>query len=143
MRTTIDRALGYVLAAMLTVITLNVLWGVLTRHLLGNQASWTEELARFLLIWIGLLGAAWASGKRMHLSIDLLKKQPERFIDGCVIAFALAVMVVGGANLMRITAELGQQSPALGLPMYLVYGVIPLSGLLIIYYRLSGPQPTA
>lgn len=143
MRHRITTLLGYALAAMLALMTLDVLWGVITRYLLGNQASWTEELARFLLIWIGMLGAAYASGQRMHLSIDLLANKPERLITAVIVLFVFATMVVGGTNLMRITAQLGQRSPALGLPMYLVYAVVPLAGVLIIYYRLTAPKPVA
>ena len=142
MRATVDRVLEIILVSLMALMTLDVLWGVLTRYALSNQASWTEEAARFLLIWIGLLGAAYASGRRLHLSIDLLKRKPERLITALVVAFALGPMVIGGANLMRLTAELGQRSPALGLPMYVVYAVVPLAGVLIIFYRLSPPKIT-
>ncbi|CAH0999965.1 Sialic acid TRAP transporter small permease protein SiaQ [Neolewinella maritima] len=121
---------------MLAVMTLDVLWGVFTRYVMADQASWSEELARFLLIWIGILGAAYASGQRMHLSIDLLANKPVRLIAALIILFALAVLVVGGTRLVLLTAALGQTSPALGLPMSVVYAVVPLSGLLIIFYRL-------
>ena len=137
MKAKVDRVLGWVLVVMLAVMTLDVLWGVFTRYVMANQASWSEELARFLLIWIGILGAAYASGQRMHLSIDLLENKPVRLIAALIILFALGVLVVGGTRLVLLTAELGQLSPALGVPMSLVYSVVPLSGLLIIYYRLA------
>ncbi len=136
MKNRIDNLLGMVLVTMMVLMTLDVLWGVFTRYALGNQASWTEELARFLLIWIGLLGAAYASGQQLHLSIDLLKKKPVRLIALIIILFAGATMVVGGANLVLLTASLGQTSPALHLPMSVIYAMVPVSGLLIIYYRL-------
>ncbi|WP_420460702.1 TRAP transporter small permease [Neolewinella sp.] len=141
MKTKVDRILGAVLIFMLAVMTLDVLWGVFTRYVMADQASWSEELARFLLIWIGVLGAAYASGQRMHLSIDLLANKPVRLIAALIILFALAVFVVGGMQLVLLTAELGQTSPALGVPMSLVYAVVPISGLLIIFYRL--PDLTA
>ncbi len=136
MKTKVDRILGAVLITMLAVMTLDVLWGVFTRYVMADQASWSEELARFLLIWIGVLGAAYASGQRMHLSIDLLANKPVRLIAALIILFALAVFVVGGTQLVLLTAQLGQTSPALGVPMSLVYAVVPISGLLIIFYRL-------
>ena len=136
MKTKVDRILGTVLVIMLAVMTLDVLWGVFTRYVMSDQASWSEELARFLLIWIGILGAAYASGQRMHLSIDLLANRPVRLIAGIIILFVLSVFVVGGTRLVLLTAELGQTSPALGIPMSLVYTVVPISGLLIVFYRL-------
>ena len=142
MKNSVDTLLGYALVIMLAVMTLDVLWGVFTRYVMSNQASWSEELARFLLIWIGILGAAYASGQRMHLSIDLLENKPVRLIAALVILFAFSVMVLGGARLVLLTAELGQRSPALGIPMSVIYSVVPISGLLIIYYRLADLKAT-
>ncbi|MDH3710930.1 MAG: TRAP transporter small permease [Cyclobacteriaceae bacterium] len=149
-RKTVDRALERVLITLMMVMTLDVLWGVFTRYVLGSQASWTEELARFLLIWIGILGAAFASGRGMHLSIDLVshrlsansQKRLSNLIRLLIAAFALLVLVVGGLRLIYISQKLGQHSPALNIPMWMVYFVIPLSGLLILYYKLTErPSP--
>jgi len=145
MKNTINNYVGYFLVALMSIMTLDVLWGVFTRYALGSQASWSEELARFLLIWIGILGAAYASGQKMHLAIDLLKpklsssgqKRMAVVINLLIIFFALTVMVIGGFRLIYITNVLGQISPALQVPMYVVYSVLPLSGLLIIYYKIS------
>lgn len=145
MKATVDNVLGAILIALMAIITLDVLWGVFTRYALGSQASWTEELARFLLIWIGILGAAYASGQRMHLAIDLLSprlneraaRTVQRLITFLIIAFVIAVMIIGGIRLIYITVHLKQTSAAMQLPMGLVYGIIPVSGLLIVYYKLE------
>ena len=145
MKNRIDHILGGFLAFLMAMITLVVLWGVFTRYALGSQASWSEELARFLLVWIGLLGAAYASGQKMHLAIDLLspslsvhgQKNIQTLISILIIVFVLAVMIVGGIRLIYITFYLEQTSAALQLPMGVLYGVIPLSGILIIYYKLN------
>lgn len=143
MRETVTTYLGYFLAFLMAIMTLDVLWGVLTRYALGSQADWSEELARFLLIWIGILGAAYASGHNLHLSIDLLKPKLKtqgqtrltHLINGIIILFALAVLVIGGIRLMYITQVLGQLSPAMRIPMTVVYVVIPISGFLVIYFK--------
>ena len=72
MRKTVDKILGYFLAFLMVVMTLDVLWGVITRYALGGQADWSEELARFLLVWIGILGTAYAAGQGNHLAINLI-----------------------------------------------------------------------
>lgn len=144
MKEQIEKYIGHFLVLLMSIITLDVLWGVFTRYALGNQASWSEELARFLLIWIGLLGAAYASSRKMHLAIDLLQpkldKENQRrtaiLVNILIILFALTVMVIGGLRLIYITNILGQTSPALQVPMYIVYTVLPLSGLLIMYFKL-------
>ncbi|MEM9985527.1 MAG: TRAP transporter small permease [Bacteroidota bacterium] len=145
MKAKVDQYVGAVLVALMVLICLDVLWGVFTRYALGGQASWTEELARFLLIWIGTLGAAYASGQRMHLAIDLLTprlspqgvKQVQRLIIVFILGFVIMVMLIGGTRLIYLTFHLEQNSAALRVPMGLVYAVIPLSGLLIVYYKLN------
>lgn len=155
MKEKIDKYIGYILVFLMALMTLDVLWGVFTRYAMGSQASWSEELARFLLIWIGILGAAFASGQNMHLAIELLmpKLQPKgqrrlKIIIYLLISlFSLTVMVVGGIRLMYITQVLGQLSPALRIPMWMVYSIVPLSGLLVIYYKINdlktAPSETA
>ena len=144
MKSTIDKYLGYFLILLMVLMTLDVLWGVLTRYAFGSQADWSEELARFLLIWLGLLGAAYAAGQKMHLAIDLLslklnvssKRRLFIFINTLIIIFVTAVLIIGGFRLIYLTNLLGQLSAALRIPMYLVYAVIPLSGVLVVYYKI-------
>lgn len=140
----IDKWLGNVLVILTVLITLDVLWGVITRYVFGNQAAWTEELARFLLIWIGLLGTAYVSGQRKHLAIELLlpklsfqnQKLLRGLISFLVMLFAVMVMLVGGFNLIYLTYTLEQFSPSLKVPMWFVYLVVPMSGGLILYYEI-------
>ncbi len=138
----LDKVLGVALVALMTVAVLNVLWQVATRFILGDPSSVTEELARYLLIWIGVLGAGYAVGQRAHLALELLPERLEghslqrleRLILGCVAAFALLVMVGGGIRLVYLQFMLGQTSPTLGWPLGAVYIVVPLSGLIMLVY---------
>ena len=133
------------LLVFLTLLELNVLWQVFTRYVLESPSSFTDEMARYLLIWVGLLGAAWASGKKMHLAINIfpssLKVSNQRilaiFVNILIIGFALTTLVIGGGRLVYITSILGQKSAALHISLALVYSVLPLSGILIIFYSLS------
>jgi len=144
-RNKIDRILGKLLALIMGIMVINVLWQVASRYLVGEPSSFTDELARYLMIWVGVLGAAYVSGRKMHVAIDVLpskaSKGTQRKLKGLVyvliILFALFAMVVGGSRLVYISYLLGQKSPALQIPLALVYMVIPLSGLLIIYYKLN------
>jgi TRAP-type C4-dicarboxylate transport system permease small subunit len=153
-RSRIDTSLYWVLVTLMAIITLNVLWQVASRYLLRAPSPFTDELARFLLIWISLLGASYVSGKQLHLAIDLLpsrlegrrQRRLQAFIQLLIALFALLVMVWGGLKLVYITLVLGQISPALNIPLGWVYSVLPLSGLLIAYYSLSNlfaPPPAA
>ncbi len=141
----IEKVLGVFLASLLALMVLDVTWQILTRFLPMQPSSYTEELARYLLVWIGLLGGAYAYRKKSHLGIDLLtnalhgakRKALQVFVVLVCFAFAAAAMVYGGAKLMLLTFELEQYSAALNIPMGYVYSVLPLSGLLICLFSVD------
>ena len=145
MRKAIDSILEKALIFIMGVMVVNVLWQVTSRYLLGSPSSWTEELARFLLIWVGLLGAAYATGQKLHLAIDLLpnrltgkkRRRLEFGIHIAILIFGLLAMVIGGTRLVFLTLTLEQISSAMSLPMGIVYLAIPLSGILIVYYSIE------
>ena len=138
----VDRLLEGLLVVIFGVLVVDVLWQVFTRYVMQDPSSFTDELARYLLIWLGLVGASYAFSKRAHLAIDLFvnsrsergKQIVQLAIEVCVLLFALLVMVVGGMQLVIMTLSLGQTSAALNLPLGYVYLSLPLSGLLIVFY---------
>ncbi|NLT50541.1 MAG: TRAP transporter small permease [Ignavibacteria bacterium] len=143
-RSLIDKTLEFLLILFLSALVIDVIWQVFSRYILNSPSSFTDELARVLLIWVGILSSAYATGKKMHLAIDILLnklnaknvKLANIVINLLVAAFALTVMVIGGGNLIYILLKLGNITPALSLPMGYLYSVIPISGMLIIYYSL-------
>ena len=145
MRKKLDKALGSFLVLLLFLMTVAVLWQIFSRYVLNSPSSFTEELARFLFIWIGILGAAYASGQRAHLAIDILppKLKPTNRIrlrigiNILIILFCFAVLVLGGGNLVYVNHILGQSSAALNLPLSWVYVVVPVSGILVMYYKID------
>lgn len=140
----LDRVLGTVVSVLMAALVFDVIWQVVTRFFLAQPSSFTDELARFLLIWVGLLGAAYAVGQRLHLAIDLVSErlEPRRrqllgvVIESVVLLFAVGVLLVGGWKLMSLTLLLGQTSAALGIPLGYVYSVLPLSGAIMSFYAL-------
>ena len=144
MKKTIDTALERILIVILAVMTISVLWQGFFRYGLQNPSNWTDELVRFLFMWLGLLGAAYITGRRMHLAIDILpsrsnKKNQKKLnilIYSLVAVFSFFVMVVGGIRLVYITLTLNQISPTLEVPLGYVYMVVPISGIFIIYYSI-------
>lgn len=140
----IDALLKWFLVVLMGAMTLNVLWQVFSRFIMQNPSSFTEELARYMLVWVGILGASYVAGQKMHLAIDLLpskltgkpKIYINLFIELCILIFALAVMVIGGFRLVTITLTLNQISAALQIQLGYVYAVLPISGMLISYYSI-------
>ena len=145
MKKTLDKILGSVLVFLMVVIVLAVLWQVFSRYVMQSPSSVTEELARYLLIWIGILGAAYAAGQQDHLAINLLEEKLDKEnrkrlrigIDLLIIFFCVTVLIIGGGNLVYVNYDLGQSSAALEIPLFIVYLVVPLSGLLIIIYKIN------
>ncbi|MBD0777248.1 TRAP transporter small permease [Maribacter sp. ANRC-HE7] len=145
LRKQIDKILGKTLVAIMAIMVINVLWQVFTRYVTGNPSSFTDELARYLMIWVGILGAAYVAGKNLHVAIDILpsrataktQKKLKFIVTILIILFVFCAFIVGGSRLVYISYILGQQSPALQIPLAVVYVIIPISGLLIIYYKVS------
>lgn len=145
LRRAIDRLLASAICLLMAAMVINVLWQVFTRFILKNPSSFTEEAARYMMIWVGLLGSAYAAGTKSHLALDLItaklygarKRNSEIFIHAIVLLFALAVLVGGGGRLVWIQLSLGQQSAALQLKLGYVYLAVPVAGAFIVYYSLA------
>ena len=139
----LNKVLEVFLVFLMTVLVIDVLWQVFSRYLLSSPSSFTDELAGFLLIWVGVLGAAYVAGRKEHLAIDILvqRSPPARqkmllyLIHSLIFLFALSVMVTGGVILMYTRFVLQVKSAALQLPLGYVYIVLPISGLIIMYYE--------
>lgn len=145
MRKLIDTITRNLLVFLMASLVIVVVWQVFSRYILNAPSTFTDELARFLLIWVSLLGAAYFSGKNQHIAINVLpsKLNPRNriklniFINLIIITFVLCVFVIGGGMLVYYTYTYLQLTPTLQIPMASVYSIGPLSGLLIIFYKLS------
>ena len=138
----IHLSLKWVLIVFLAVMVIDVSWQVFSRYVLQQSSSVTEELATFLLIWVGLLGSAYAYREKAHLGIDLIsdklsskgKFYSEIIVLVVVVFVSFFVFVLGGLRLVYITYTLNQLSPAMRINMGFIYSVAPLTGILIILY---------
>ena len=150
------QALNRVLVALEThavgglVITVFVvvLLQVLMRYLFAYPNPWSEEVSRFCFIWMSLLGASLAVEHRAHFGFDQVtkalapraKRAAETFAGMVVLLFSLLLMATGIA-LMDLT--MGERSPALNLPVALVYAAAPVSGVLMVIHMLAGRGDSA
>lgn len=121
------------------LLVIDVCWQVFSRYILQDPSSFTDELARYLLMWLSLLGAAYMVGQQEHIAIDILSKKMDPKLqsmisNGAVFLFASSVMIIGGIYLVGTILSLEQRSATLQIPMGYVYLSIPLSGALIAFY---------
>lgn len=138
---------GWIITVLAFAMVACVTWQVLARvlqtyHLIDKTSTTTDELARFMFMWIGLLGAVQASALKKHLAIDLMamklkgvkKKILSIFIESCVIAFSLFAMIWGGWRLTSQTFANQQITPALQISMGYVYMIVPIAGVLMAFF---------
>lgn len=137
-----DGIISVLCTAIMAIMVIAVCWQVITRFILNSPSTVTEEALRYLLVWTTMVGAAYAYGRRKHLSINLFMKKlsPKAqtvldiFVQGVVIAFCIIVMIMGGTRLCTTAAD--QSSAALGIPMPYIYSCLIVSAILFIFYAL-------
>ncbi len=141
----LNRILSFVITALFAGMLSCVIWQVCSRYIINIPSTSTDELARLIFIWLGLLGAAYAYGKNKHLTIDLLPDSlsprkkiylhlTTRIITG---VFALTVLIYSGSKLAWEVHAMEQVTPVLNLSAALMYLPIPFSGVFILLYAIT------
>lgn len=103
----INALLSTIAAIILITMSALVIYQVFTRYVLNNPADFTEEIIRYLLIWICFIGAAYAFNSRQHMALLFVQNQMKPpvkralviFSDVLILLFAIFVMLVGGVKL--------------------------------------------
>ncbi len=117
-------------------------WQVLTRYVLQNPSSWSEELVSYLFAWMALFGASLVVGERGHMNIPIVvERMGEKgrkffaiFSELVALAFSAVILVYGGIQITSLA--MGQMTSSLGLPIGVFYIILPLSGVLNIVYTI-------
>ena len=138
-------ALNWMLVVAVALLVFDVVWGVFSRYVMGGQTKWTEELARFLLVWVSLLGGAVAFGTKGHLGVDYFvgKFHPDTqrlvavFSHLVVLFFACAIFLYGGGRVVADALAMEQTTPALGWKMGHVYLALPIAGIFMVLFTLE------
>lgn len=143
-----------IMMIMLAVICIVMGFSVISRYVLNSALSWAEEISRYMFIWSAFLSASLCLKKRSSIKIDMLMlalgKRFQRVIilaGDIIMIFFFAYMLKGGVTVTLSMIETNQTSPALLLPMYLVYGAtvvgFPLSLIRLIqriYFMIKNPE---
>lgn len=128
------------LIGLLVVMVVLTIWAVFARYVLNISPRWTEELSRFIYIWITFLGAFVVLTKDRHVSIDtFIERLPQRLfvavdrVNVVLMLTFLFAMVRGGLQVSKMA--MSQIAPGTGIRIGYVYTVIPISGTLMFVYR--------
>lgn len=141
----IDWVIARFVSLLMALLVVDVSWQVVSRFILNSPSIYTEEIALFLVLWISLLGAAYTYRRGAHLGLDILveklqekqKRLVQILADGMCLVFALIILLYGGWELVLLNIQLQQSSAALQVQVWIVYSVIPISGILISLYALE------
>lgn len=142
-----DQGSRVLMALLMAAMVLDVLLGVFNRFIFKFSISWTEQLARFLLIWISMIGAAMAVRLGAHIGVLFILNRLGRWrgkllmINSVLIILFLGLVGYYGFKLCLSQAR--QISPVLNVSMFWPYLSVPVGSLLmIIHYLAALPDPT-
>ncbi|MCA1923504.1 TRAP transporter small permease [Buttiauxella noackiae] len=138
----IDKAASYLCILIVSLMTLLVTWQVASRYLFNSPSAVSEVLARYLFIWLVLIGGAYVFGLREHMAITFMRdKMPRKLRLSLEIigelatsVFALLVLTIGGY--IGMSRQMAQLDSALQIPIGIIYIAIPLSGAMTLFYCL-------
>ena len=136
----LDLVLRAICVTLFAVLVLLVTWQVFTRLVLSNPSIWSEELARYVFIWLSLIGISIATGEKADVAIDyFVQKAPlaaQRVLEIvaylATLTFALLVMVWGGY--LNAAQNMHQLNPVLPISAGVLYLAVPVSGVLLTFY---------
>src|SRR5699024_1324931 len=128
----------WVLMISLIFLVLLVFAQVITRYFLNYSLGWSEELAKYILIWVAWISVSYSIRRQEHLRIEFLinrfRSSVQKYIEFIVLIlwlfFAFFLAIVGTDVILGMRTS-GQTSPSLGLPMWIAYLAIPAGGLLM------------
>lgn len=133
----LSRILIGICAFCMISLTVVVLIQIVNRQLKVSLA-WTDELARFLMIWLTFSGSAVALYKNMHLAVkyfvnlmpDRLQNYAKYFVSLLIIVFQ-SILVIFGVKLSVISMKI--LSPTLNWSNGIIYLMIPFTSIISIY----------
>ncbi len=142
----------------MAIMTILVFFQVVMRYVFSNSLSWSEELARFIFLWLSWIGASYAVRERSHFRVEMFAnmiKGKTRIFFEYLILFSWFVfsffLAWQGTKLLIFLQETGQESAAMSMPMTWPYASVPVGcalmclRLIVEMYKLHKqgmPAPT-
>jgi TRAP-type C4-dicarboxylate transport system permease small subunit len=131
------------LVVLSAVMAVTILLQVFLRYVVKASLPWSEELARYLMVWIGLMGASLAVHEGRHVGVSLLVdrtrgvlRKAVTCIAMCGVLWFLWLMLSEGVRLVLNIWY--QRSPAMNIPMVIPYAAIPLGAIFMMVQVLLG-----
>lgn len=134
----LDLAMSTIMSFVMLILVIFGFWQIFSRWVLNDPSTFTDELLRYMLIWAGMIGAAYCFFHDKHVKLTLLtsklKGTPLMVLNVLdeiiVIVFVVYVYIWGGSQMVAQNAN--QLTAVLRLPMSLIYACLPVSGVFVI-----------
>jgi TRAP-type C4-dicarboxylate transport system permease small subunit len=137
-----EKAVRYALVGIVAIMTIIIIIQVFLRYLFLYSLSWSEEVARYLMIWASFLGASLAIKYALHIGVEIVVNRisagPKRTITLIAKASMLLFLIfftVGGLQVAWALRD--QDSPALLFSMFYAYLSAPVGGVFMIIQLLN------
>jgi len=134
----LDKSVDFTTILILIVLVCVTFLQVIGRYIFQNPPAWTEELARYLAVWLTFLGAAMAFRSGNHLGIDFFTSMMPKGLQKVVsivisllLCSILAIFVWKGYNMADFVSR--QLSPAMRISMKIPYAAIPVGSALMLF----------
>jgi len=140
--TLLDRYITRVVTGLLFLLALLLSLGVFYRYVLNDSIYWSNEVARYLMVYIVFFGATMAHRHRAHIRIDLIlehlssanRQRLERVIALLFLGFWIVIL---SGSIKLLPMFMLQKTATLNLPFALPFAALPLSALIWILYLLD------
>lgn len=140
LREILTQILNVLAGVSFLVMVVLTCWQVLTRYVLNNPSSWSEELVSYMFAWMSLLGSSLVTAERGHMNIPILVDKcghGSRKILLClaeVIGFMFSAVILAYGGFRIANLAMGQMTSSLGVAIGVFYVVLPLCGILNMVY---------
>ena len=140
LREILTQILNVLAGASFLVMVALTCWQVLTRYVLNNPSSWSEELVSYMFAWMSLLGASLVTAERGHMNIPIVVEKCSPSLQKLLLClaeligflFSAIILAYGGFQIANLA--MGQMTSSLGVPIGVFYVVLPLCGVLNMVY---------
>lgn len=135
------KLLEKIMIFLVTAMMLSLFWQVFTRFVLKVPATWTEEIARYTFIYLVMIGAALGVKNSVHFGMTMVSDKLhgrvrdlyQRFVINGIIMICAIFLVYYGIEFTRMYG-MNRVSPTFLTPMAWVFGIVPVSGFLMIIF---------
>ena len=138
----LDKTMSSIMSLVMLVLIIFGTWQIFSRWILGDPSTFTDELLRYLLIWAGMIGAAYCFFHDKHIKLTLLTSRLKGKAllafniigEIVVIVFVVYVYIYGGIQM--VTQNVNQLTAVMRLPMSMIYACLPVSGVFVILSKI-------